>query len=251
MAFTYTGQKVDLGFGRGWLDVPAAASVRRIDRHIGHPMQITEAGRDWARQNEHYQHYLKYGSPIALSPNAPSIHQKGGAVDSDEAQRIVSILEEHGWRRTVYRWVNGRWTLVEPWHFEYFAHLDKHINDPAPSGGAGTAPKENDMSILFNANGNIYTLSPGQIKLETDPLFVGKAIAAGEVQVNGTGTVAQQNEQFVKWLDHFGIPRSIDGKGMLDNNGWVLNPETGKHEYGGMWSWDRYNTVMLRKLLAK
>jgi len=129
MAFTYSGEQVDLGFGRGWLNRPAANSIRRIDRQIGHPMQITEAGRTWARQNEHYQRYLRNGSPIALSPNAPSIHQKGGAIDSNEAQRIVAVLEEHGWRRTVYRWVKGKWTLVEPWHFEYFTHLDKHLND--------------------------------------------------------------------------------------------------------------------------
>lgn len=148
MAFTYTGEQVDLGFGRGWLNRPAAASIRRIDRQIGHPLQITEAGRTWGRQNEHWLTYKRVGRPIALHPDTPSEHQKGNSVDSDEAQRIIAILEDHGWRRTVYRWVNGRWTLVEPWHFEYFAHLDNHRNDPAPSGSATAPPvseEDDDM----------------------------------------------------------------------------------------------------------
>jgi len=136
----------------------------------------------------------------------------------------------------------------EPWHYKF---LDIFRTPPgAPAGGGATTParKENDMSILFNANGNIYTLSFGQIKLETDPKFVGKARAAGEVQVDGVGTTAQQNEQFVQWLDHFGIPRAIDGVRMLDERGWVLNPETGIHEYGGMWSWERANRALMRAL---
>jgi hypothetical protein len=143
MAFTYTGEQVDLGFGRGWLNRPAANSIRRIDRQIGHALQITEAGRTWVQQNEHYQRYLRYGSPIALNPDAPSVHQKGGAIDSNEAQRIVAVLEDHGWRRTVYRWVNGKWTLVEPWHFEYFEHLDNHRNEGVDDMGTIDNTEEN------------------------------------------------------------------------------------------------------------
>lgn len=143
MAFTYTGEMVDLGFGRGWLNRPAASSILRIDRQLGHALQITEAGRTWGKQNEHYQTYLRVGYPIALAPDTPSVHQKGGAIDSNEAQRIIAILEDHGWRRTVYRWVGGKWTLVEPWHFEYFQHLDNHRNEPA-SGGVTPFP-EDDM----------------------------------------------------------------------------------------------------------
>lgn len=147
MVFTYTGEQIDLGSGRGWLNRPAAASIRRIDRQIGHPLQITEAGRDWAQQNKHYQHYLRYGSPIALSPDAPSLHQRGNAADSNEAQRIHAVMEDHGWRRTVYRYVNGKWTLVEPWHYEYFPQYDNHINEG-----------ENDMGTLDNTEANYQVL---------------------------------------------------------------------------------------------
>ncbi|AQY02032.1 hypothetical protein [Microbacterium foliorum] len=175
MAFTYTGEQVDLGFGRGWLNRPAAASIRRIDRQIGHPLQITEAGRTWGRQNEHWLTYRRVGRPIALHPDTPSEHQKGNSIDSDEAQRIIAILEDHGWRRTVYRWVNGRWTLVEPWHFEYFAHLDNHRNDPAGTP-APQVPKEDDDMLMLNLHGigtatHKVALGPGVFRhfIGTDP----------------------------------------------------------------------------------
>ncbi|WP_295837397.1 hypothetical protein [uncultured Microbacterium sp.] len=137
MAFVYRGEQVDLGFGRGWLNRPAAQSIRRIDRQIGHALQVSEAGRTWDQQNRFFQLFLSGRGAIALNPDTPSVHQYGGAIDSDEAQGILAILEDHGWRRTVYRWVNGAWTLVERWHFEYFEHLDNHRNDPDP--------KEEDM----------------------------------------------------------------------------------------------------------
>lgn len=157
----YPRSKVSLGHGRGWLTKESAASIFRIDRQIGHPLQITEAGRDWAEQNKHYQHYLKYGYPIALNPNTPSVHQKGDAADSNEAQRILAIMTDHGWIRTVYRWVNGKWTLVESWHFEHFIERDNRRNDPAPSGEGETPnpieeeEEEDDMprntGIIYNA----------------------------------------------------------------------------------------------------
>lgn len=137
--------KVDIGHGRGWLEAEAAKSQARIDRALGHPQQITEAGRSWEQQNEHWQHYLRFGAPIALHPDTPSIHQKGRAKDTDE--RDVALMNDHGWFQTVYRWVNGRRTLVEPWHFEYDPARDNHRNDPAPAGGGTAAPtfQEDDM----------------------------------------------------------------------------------------------------------
>tara|TARA_Y100001973_G_C5201494_1_gene338068 strand:+ start:823 stop:1656 length:834 start_codon:yes stop_codon:yes gene_type:complete len=142
--YVYPGEFVDLGYGRGWLDRKPANSIFRIDRQIGHPIQITEAGRTWGRQNEWYQKYLRDGYPIALSPNTPSVHQEGGAVDSDEAQRILAIMHDHGWRRTVYRWIDGVWTLVEEWHFEHFEHLDNHRYEGVPAGAGG----EDDMPTV-------------------------------------------------------------------------------------------------------
>lgn len=138
---------VDLSHGRGWLNPGPAASIHRIDRVLGHPLQITEAGRSWAQQNVHYRRYLRNGYPIALSPDAPSVHQLGAAIDSDEAQKHLALMTEHGWVRTVWR--NGR--LVEPWHFEYQAHRDQHRFDAEPASTTPTIPEvdeedEDDMA---------------------------------------------------------------------------------------------------------
>ncbi len=171
--------RVDLGHGRGWLEEQAAKSQARIDRALGHPQQITEAGRDWETQNGHYQRYLTHlrggdWAPIALSPDAPSVHQKGRAKDTDE--RDVGRLNDHGWFQTVYRVVNGRRTLVEPWHFEYFLERDNHrhevvelVNDggtwriaPAAAAPASIAPVRRDtMSIPPLAN----TGGPGDTRI--------------------------------------------------------------------------------------
>lgn len=138
--------KVDIGHDRGWLEAEAAKSQARIDRALGHPQQITEAGRSWEQQDEHWQHYLKYGSPIALHPDTPSVHQKGRAKDTDE--RDVALMNDHGWYQTVYRWINGRRTLVEPWHFEYDPERDNHRNDPAPAGGIIATNKTEEFPMF-------------------------------------------------------------------------------------------------------
>ncbi|WP_336642045.1 hypothetical protein [Microbacterium sp. USHLN272] len=119
--------KVDIGHGRGWLEEQAAKSQARIDRALGHPQQITEAGRSWEQQNAHWLTFQKYGKPIALHPDTPSVHQKGRAKDTDE--RDVALMNDHGWFQTVYRVVNGKRTLVEPWHFEYDPARDNHRHE--------------------------------------------------------------------------------------------------------------------------
>lgn len=146
MGYIFPGTRVELGADRGWLDAPAAASIFRVDRAIGHPCQISEAGRTWDQQMRFWR-IFQSGGNIALHPDTPSEHQKGKAVDSDELQRFIALMEDHGWRRTVYRWVNGVWTLVERWHFEYFEHLDNHINDPLP-GSTPNPSEEGDMLII-------------------------------------------------------------------------------------------------------
>lgn len=240
MAFTYTGEQVDLGFGRGWLSRPAAASIRRVDRQIGHPLQITEAGRTRARQMEHWLTYQRVGRPIALHPDTPSEHQKGLSIDSDEAQRIIAILEDHGWRRTVYRWVNGRWTLVEPWHFEYFAHLDNHRNDPEP-----TAPQEDDMSqqSVRAPSGKIYAMATSSIVHMKKP-STAKITTAVNSTKDETHNVTLP--EFAELLDGMFIPRDV-----LDIHGNVLNPETGRFEEGGAWSYARANKAANDKIRAE
>lgn len=138
-------QATDLGHGRGWLDAPAAASIRRIDRQLGHPVQITEAGRTYEKQDEHYQRYLAYlnggpWAPIALDPDTPSVHQEGEATDSDEHD---APWEENGWFHTVFR--DG--VLVERWHREYDTSRDQHINDVADT----TPLEDHDMARIISS----------------------------------------------------------------------------------------------------
>lgn len=188
MGYTYPGKQVALGGGRGWLDAAAAASIKRIDAAIGHMLQITEAGRSFFTQEKHWLKYLRDGYPIALNPNTPSEHQKGKAIDSDEAQRFIALMEEHGWFRTVYRWVNGKWTLVERWHFEYFIDRDKRRNDPAPSGGGQTPIEE-----ILMAQGS------GTEVIVTDRDKNGKAIADKARRMAYVNTESGFNVDF-SWL---------------------------------------------------
>uniref|UniRef100_A0AAU6R6Y0 Endolysin n=1 Tax=Micrococcus phage Kurnik TaxID=3092208 RepID=A0AAU6R6Y0_9CAUD len=257
MVYVYPGTQVDLGGGRGWLDAAAAASVRRIDAAIGHMLQITEAGRSFFTQEQHWLKYQRDGYPIALNPNTPSEHQKGKAIDSDEAQKFVALMEEHGWYRTVYRWVNGVWTLVERWHFEYFIDRDKHRFDPTPAAPGQSIKEDDDMTTLnIKAGVNIYVFSHGQIKLGDNEAQIARAKSAGIRQIDLGGSQEQINAQLASWMNYYGVPQSVkctDGvaRQMLNGKGHVLNPETNKYDPNGMWSWDRLNTAFNRIIAAK
>jgi len=168
----------DLGGGRGWLNPDPAASLFRIDSKLGHRLQVTEAGRTWQRQNEHFQRYLKYGAPIALSPdgppkgNGPSVHQKGAAIDTDEGQNYVQLLADHGWIRTVYR--NGN--LVEPWHFEYFKSRDKYYGQGT---GAGNQSSALDVATIKKLQTVLGVKADGNWGAGTTTALQNKLIAIG------------------------------------------------------------------------
>lgn len=115
----------ELSGGRGTLPADAAASIHRIDRQIGHRVQITEAGRTYARQLYLWQQFVNGvpGFNRALHPDNPLANHvladgRRGAVDSDEQTGVP--WAEHGWILTA---------SDEPWHREYFAEHDQHRND--------------------------------------------------------------------------------------------------------------------------
>lgn len=147
--------QVDLGYGRGWASPEAAASIWRIDAELGHPLQITEAGRSAEDADANYARYQAYlngtgpWAPIAY-PSWLSVHCWGNAIDSNEAQNDISMMGRHGWRRTVYR--NG--VLVEEWHFERFEDEDQHRFDgiPAGSGGEQIMPSAEEI-VNYQMNG--------------------------------------------------------------------------------------------------
>lgn len=129
------------GRPRGWLAAAAAASLARVDREIGHPLQITEAGRTRAQQQAHYDRYIAYlnggqWAPLAARPGS-SPHEFGNAIDTNE--RLVGILARHGWSRPL---------ADEPWHFVYNPNSDRHRFDPTPAGEEDMALSEEEKAWM-------------------------------------------------------------------------------------------------------
>jgi len=163
----------DLGHGRGWLRADAAASLRRVDRQIGHPLDINEAGRTNAQQ---WEMWNKYGSPRAAYPGT-STHETGIAIDTDE--RLVDVLAENGWHRPYD---------FEPWHFLYVPANDRRRNDPEP--------REDDMYPIIYAKasdaGTVYEIRNGRKRAVTAvewALIKAAYAAAGEKVPYARGTV--------------------------------------------------------------
>ncbi|WP_311878687.1 hypothetical protein [Microbacterium forte] len=144
--------QVDLGHGRGWASPAAAASILRIDRQLGRLADINEAGRSPEKANENRRKWLAYerylnGGPWA--PKAPfalgaedSVHCSGDAADSDDwyDPAAAAVWRANGWRQTALYPHNL--AKHEPWHGEYFPHLDTRRFDPAPAGGALTTEQD-------------------------------------------------------------------------------------------------------------
>lgn len=125
----------NLTHGRGWLTAEAAASVHRIDRQLGRPADINEAGRSAAKADANYRRWLAYlaggpKAPYAL-PASESVHCVGEAADSDDwyDAQAAAVWRDNGWRQTALYPNNPK--KHEPWHGEYFINLDRRRNDPA------------------------------------------------------------------------------------------------------------------------
>lgn len=135
---------VPLNGGRGRATLQCAWSIHRIDQQLGRLLDINSAWRDPQEQERFYQAYIRdpKNNPIALPPEK-SVHCEGEAIDTDDNNAAMTrILNNNGWFHTVFRWVNGVYTLVEPWHYEYDYKRDKFF------GGipAGSAEQETDLT---------------------------------------------------------------------------------------------------------
>lgn len=240
-----TLQQVDLGGGRGWLAPDPHLSIARLDARLGHRLQITEAGRTWEQQKAHWDHFKKYGSPIALHPNTPSLHQIGNAIDSDEAQEFVDLMQEYGWRRTVYRWVNGKYTLVEPWHFEYFPAEDQHRHEGAPVAPITPKSEEDDMPVRVDINGKAYLVGPRYIKHMDTP-----ASRDDTTTIMGTRvfplTDNRKGEAWANVLKENGIPA-----GVLNGQGLVLDPLKNTYSHGNLWTGGLSELAEIKRLMGK
>lgn len=162
-------QKTDLGHGRGWASPAAAASIRRIDAQLGRLADINEAGRSREKADENYRAWIAYSegrgpwAPYAL-PADKSVHVPGNAADSDDWHYPIAaaVWRYNGWRQTA-RYPNNP-KKDEPWHGEYFPHLDNRRNEPAPTGGNTAKPLEGITmaeAIVSAPNGVVVHLRAG------------------------------------------------------------------------------------------
>lgn len=132
-------QPTDLAGGRGWLDAPAAASLARIDREIGHLLQVTDAGRSFFQQEQNWLAW-KNGTGSYAAKAGTSPHEAGNAIDTNEGKHIVEVMERHGWRRPLDD---------EPWHWVYWKHLDQHINETVEDDM--TPEQANQLAFVYAA----------------------------------------------------------------------------------------------------
>lgn len=154
--------RTDLDHGRGWLDAQAAESIARIDRQLGRPADINDAGRSAVQADANHAAWLAYQNggpwaPYAL-PSWQSVHCRGEAADSDDWYDVAAaaVWRENGWVQTA-RYDDDR---DEPWHGEYSPQRDQHINDPEPM-------EDDDMIINIKGKkgqrrGGLYYVSAGK-----------------------------------------------------------------------------------------
>lgn len=153
-----------------------------------------------------------------------------GATGYGETDWSWNVAETGGSHVHMTLWAQQRYT------FGRYATIDPELYMAQAAGNHSIElSEEDDMPIMVKANTNIYLLDTGFIKLFNKTLEVAEAKADGIRQIDLTGTTAQQNAAFARRLDRYGIPRDV----VAHAKGWVLNPQTGKHEENGMWSWDR------------
>lgn len=125
--------KVYLNHNRGWASPDAARSITRIDRQLGRPADINEAGRSPEQADANHRAWLAYlnggpKAPYAL-PASQSIHCQGDAADTDDwyNDAAAAVWYDNGWRQTA-RYPNNP-KKDEPWHGEYFPDLDNHRHE--------------------------------------------------------------------------------------------------------------------------
>jgi hypothetical protein len=202
--------KVELGHGRGWAAPEPAKSIARIDRQLGRLADINEAGRSPEQANENRRKWLAYSAYLNGGPWAPkapfalgadeSVHCWGGAADSDDWYNAAAaaIWRDNGWKQTArYFDGNGRPTAKdEPWHGEYFAHLDNH---------------RHEVVELINDNGT-WRIAPDKEWDEMATEAQIRAVVADEVNKALTASKAI-TEKAVKQYSRAGAYKIVGVKG--------------------------------------
>lgn len=196
-------QVTQLTGGRGWLDAAAAASVHRIDRQLGRLADVNDAGRSAEQANANRAAWEAYRdgrgpwAPYALGADE-SVHCQGRAVDSDDWYNAAAaaVWRANGWRQTA-RYNDDR---DEPWHGEYFAEQDQHINDPEPST-ATPDPEEDFMKIIRWNSLHCFAVSMEAIYHIPDTLEYGElqVIHGRVIDVDNHGLTAILLSHGIHW----------------------------------------------------
>lgn len=232
---------------RGGVNVPAADAgiVTKVEytNLRGYQVQIQHGRAARTRY-----HMLDESIPVREGQSV-SKGQTIGTIASKAYSPTAAWIGPHLHFETWYPFTDGSnpsYTHMDPPSFI------RSQSNTDPAGGSGTPltpinpspeappiPLENEDMIPVKLDGkHLYTIGRGQISHQNDASvadFIKNVVAADDkwIEVNKAGMVAI--------LDAYGVPRNaLDG-----NTGLVLNPENGKYESGGMWSWERHLSVQL------
>lgn len=231
----------------------AAAAFRRAEAQVRaefrRDIDSNSTWRDWDLQLRMYNAWIAHingrgphpGHSKALHPADPlAFHTKGIALDSDDWRnaRIVQILAENGFIRNRLDVPN------ENHHFEWIRSRDTNYGKPVPGTATAPAipvPKEDDDMQSIAINGKQYGVKEQYITHYGGPTATAQADITRKV-MSATDELHDLNQAYPKdtvaklgdLLDGLGIPRNV-----LDGNGFVLNPQSGKYENNGTWSRER------------
>lgn len=117
-----------------------------------------------------------------------------------------------------------------------------HAQRASTPAGSPQPPMEDEMTHSVIVNGNIYGIGQEFISHYGD---VPQATITRQVTSASDELHKLSLTDFVHLLDGLGIPRSV-----LDANGRVLNPQSGKYESNGVWSRRREAVALLERLTA-
>lgn len=137
----------------------------------------------------------------------------------------------------------------ELWHWTHWGPLGQ-IGAPASAGGSAPTTaipheEDEDMRIIV-VNNNYYAIAKQFLSHLNDKNQVSEAEATyGKARQLGKGNAASvAGVKLRAQLDLHGIPRTV-----LDGDGRVLNPQSGKFEANGTWSRER--EILARSTSAK
>lgn len=205
------------------------ALVADVERNEGFTLRITEGlnvyrdleGQEFARKNA-------CAAGRCNDAAVPGTSSHGGVYNGRDSLAIdvanwanlsrdkwYDYCRKHGFEPGFFDW--------EPWH----------IIDWEPYRAVSGSQQEDVMDEMIEINGKIYLLTDGAIKHCESPAHVQELQKRTGIPLTKL-TAKNKLDEFARALDMHGVPRDA-----VSANGYVLNPQTGKHENGALWRWDR------------